>query len=174
VAEARGTRPDPRLLTQVTPMRSLLRLALLLLALLPAAPLAAQTTGFPLVNDLTINGSFPGSTSCNFVNALGLPTTYQLSSTPNSPCILIIQPQCPCMAGSLPQPPVTCPFPMLQSIDLSPLCPILVLPGVTDAAGNFTLNLPAVTTPFRFAIQGAVLHASCLNVLWTQAYTVLV
>jgi hypothetical protein len=155
-------------------MRTFLRLALLLLALLPAAPLAAQTTGFPLVNDLTINGSFPGSTSCNFVNALGLPTTYQLSSTPNSPCILIIQPQCPCMAGSLPQPPVTCPFPMLQSIDLSPLCPIIVLPGVTNAAGVYTLNLPAVATPFRFAIQGAVLHASCLNVLWTQAYTVLV
>lgn len=155
-------------------MRSFLLFALLLLALLPAAPLAAQTTGFPLVNDLTINGSIPGSTSCNFVNALGLPTTYQLSSTPNSPCILIIQPQCPCMAGSLPQPIATCPFPMLQSIDLSPLCPIIVLPGVTNAAGLFTLNLPAVTTPFRFAIQGAVLHASCLNVLFTQAYTVLV
>lgn len=155
-------------------MFSLRHLATLLLALVPAAPLAAQTTGFPFVNDLTVNGSFPGSTSCNFVNSLGLPSVYQLTSTPNSPCLLLISPQCPCLPGSIPLPAATCPFPMVQSIDLSPLCPIIALPGVTNPVGVFTLTLPASASPFRFAVQGAVLHATCSNILWTQAYQVLV
>jgi hypothetical protein len=38
----------------------------------------------------------------------------------------------------------------------------------------FTLTLPASSSPFRFAIQGAVLNSTCTNILWTQAYTVLV
>jgi hypothetical protein len=155
-------------------MFSISRLAALLLALIPAAPLAAQTTGFPFVNDLTVNGSFPGSTSCNFVNSLALPSVYQITASPNSPCILLISPNCPCLPGAIPLPAATCPFPMVQSIDLTPTCPIIVLPGVTDAAGMFTLTLPPSSTPFRFAVQGAVLNSSCSNILWTQSYTVLV
>lgn len=153
-------------------MRFLRSLATLLLAALPAAPLAAQTTGFPFVNDLTVNGSFPGSTSCNLVNSVGLPHTYQITAAPFSPCVLFFS-LCPCQGGAVPLAPATCPFPMVQSLDLmvNSACFLIPINGATNGGGTFSLTFPASSAPFRFSVQGAVV-STCGTVLLTQAYDV--
>ncbi|MBK9385835.1 MAG: hypothetical protein IPN34_13575 [Planctomycetes bacterium] len=153
-------------------MRFLRTFALLLLAALPAAPLAAQTTGFPFVNDLTVNGSIPGSTSCNLVNSTALPHTYQITAAPLSPCVLFFS-LCPCQAGALPLPPATCPFPMTQSLDLmiNPACFVIPINGATNGAGVFSITFPASTVPFTFSVQAAVVDI-CGTVSLTQAYDV--
>ncbi len=140
--------------------------------LLLAAPAAAQTTGFPFVNDLTVNGSIPGSTSCNLVNSTALPHTYQITAAPLSPCVLFFS-LCPCQAGAIPLAPATCPFPMLQSFDLmaNAACFIIPINGATNTAGTFSITFPASTVPFRFSVQGAVVNI-CGGVLLTQAYDV--
>jgi hypothetical protein len=153
-------------------MRLFRTLAALLLAALPAAPLAAQTTGFPFVNDLTVNGSFPGSTSCNLVNSMGLPHTYQITAAPGSPVFLFFS-LCPCSGGFVPLPAATCPFPMAQSIDvmIAAGCPTFSFGGTTNAVGVYSITFPASTAPFRFSVQGAVV-GTCGTLLLTQAYDV--
>jgi hypothetical protein len=153
-------------------MRLFRTLAALLLAALPAAPLAAQTTGFPFVNDLTVNGSIPGSTSCNLVNSTAVPHTYQITAAPNTPCALFFS-LCLCSGGFIPLPAATCPFLMTQSIDilLAAGCPTFSWNGITNATGVYSITLPASSVPFRFSVQGAVV-GTCGTLLLTQAYDV--
>jgi hypothetical protein len=142
--------------------------------LLLAAPAAAQTTGFPFVNDLTVNGFLSGSTSCNFTNQTGNPLTFQVTAAPNAPVLLIFDTY-PCVANTIPLPPSMC-YGMLipQSFDLS-LAPGAFLwtwPGATNAAGFFTVTFPASSSPIRFSVQGLVLDPICTPFLLTQAYQV--
>lgn len=158
-------------------MRLFRTLAALLLAAVPFTSATAQTTGFPFVNDLTVNGFFSGSTSCNLVNIIGQPSTFQVTAAPNEPVLLIFS-LCPCQGGFVPFPAATCPFPMLQSFDLiaNATCFVWTVPGATNTAGVYSISFPPSTSsaPFRFSVQGAVLNTSCSNVLLTQAYDVIV
>src|SRR5688572_8674898 len=87
--------------------------------LLLAAPAAAQTTGFPFINDLTVNGFLSGSTSCNFTNQTGNPLTFQITAAPGAPLLLIFDTY-PCIANTIPFPPSLCyGVAIPQSFDLS-------------------------------------------------------
>src|SRR5262245_34218672 len=137
-ASAHARRPDrpTRPPTAMKPFRSagLLGLALSLFA----TASVAQTTGVAGINDYTLNGLVPGSTSCTplcFVSPLNL--TLTVVAPPFSAAV-IVWTDCPCRACSIPWPPNACvpaiPFGPLppcaftnQSIDFFPVpgCNIL-------------------------------------------------
>ncbi len=142
--------------------------------LLLAAPAAAQTTGFPFINDLTLNGFLSGSASCNFTNQTGNPLNFQVTAAPNAPVTLIFD-TAPCFAGSIPLPPSLCyGFVIQQSLDLSLSSGAFFFTwsGATNAAGVFSVTFPASTTAFTFSVQGLIQDPSCLPFLLTQAYQV--
>ena len=133
------------------------------LAFLLAAPLFAQVTGVAGINDYTINGLVPGSTSCTPLCVPG-PTTLTLavSAAPNSAACIVFN-TCPCTPCAFPWPPNACvpPIPPAlsppcsgatnQSIDmmLGGNCLIVFSAFVfTNSAGvaSLTLAVPGFTT----------------------------
>ncbi len=147
--------------------------------LLTAAPLLAQTTGVAGINDYTVNGSTPGSTSCAslcFPNG-NLPLTFAVNTVPGNP-VLVVVTDCPCRGCITPWFNNTCSpaippasFPLCagtnQSLDLflGPGCNVIFLAWMTaNAAGqaSMTVNVPPFTTPpcsQVFATQAIVIDA---------------
>ena len=145
-------------------------LALTLVACL-VSPAAAQTTGIPFFNDLTINGSVSGSTSCTFL-PFTTPNVLNFAVSTSGPGnnVFILFSAGPCTPASVPLP--TCQG---TTFDLSPAFPLVVgFAGPTGGGGFFTapLTLPALP-PLRFATQAIIQDPSCGGLLlFTQAYQI--
>ena len=154
--------------------------AVLSLALF-AAPVNAQTTGMPGINDYTVSGMLPGSTSCNPVAVpFIVPVTFTVSTLPGFPVAILFN-FCPgpigaftCAPGFASFPP--CFAPPINSLDILygiPPCVGIPVVGLADAAGMFSVTLPPCGIPFYFFSTQAVIvdpFSGCLQ--FTQAYDV--
>lgn len=161
------------------PLRIARSLLVVLTVLLMALTARAQVTGVAGINDYTINGSIPGSTSCNNI-CLPPPVTVvmQVSTVPNTAVFFIWNP-CPCRAcvtpwtlnSCLPVIPLAtippCSGTTNQSLDmlLSPNCPIIWSGlAISSAAGIATISIPIpplTTLPCagpRFSTQAVVVN----------------
>ena len=126
-------------------------------ALLAAiAPLAAQTTGVAGINDYTVNGVAPGSSSCPQVC---IPTpgiiTMNVNTVPGA-FVVIVFTDCPCRGCAIPWAANACTpaipngiFPACsttnQSIDFFPIPGCNVIwsgTAIATAAGQATILLP--------------------------------
>ena len=160
-------------------MRWILMISIGLLLTILAPPCFGQVTGTPGLNDYTVNGSFSGSTSCNIVVIPpASPLTLAVSGDPLTTVIIIILVPvpgagCPCTAGFAPFPP-NCAG--VQSLDIlfgTPGCVSLLISGVTDAAGDYSVTAPSCPPSLRFSTQAVLLGpAACPPPVWTQAYDV--
>ena len=134
----------------------------------------AQTTGFAGVNDYTVNGSIPGSTSCNLVTIPpSTPIDLEVSAGPNLPVIILIV-LCPCRVAAATFPPNSCVD--TQTMDVPaffPGCPTVILFGNTDAAGDLAISGPCVPG-IRFSTQAIILGDPICgpDPIWSQAYDV--
>lgn len=131
----------------------------LLLNLLLAAPLAAQTTGVPGINDLDVNGFGAGTTSCSTIcYPNGGVTLNYSASVPAGAIVLVFFTFCPCLPcmlnapanACLPTIPATACGGSNQSLDLNinAACgPILSLPMSINTAGvlGLSINIPTFT-----------------------------
>lgn len=85
--------------SHVKPFSNLLRILTLAAV---AAPLAAQTTGVAGINDYTVNGSTPGSSSCP---AVCIPTPGTITMTVNTvpgAFVIFVWTDCPCTGCAIP------------------------------------------------------------------------
>ena len=141
------------------------------------APLVAQTTGVAGMNDYTVNGSTPGSTSCPQV-CIPTPGTISMSvNTAPGAFVVIIWTDCQCLGCAIPWAPNSC-VPVIpngtaagctttnQSIDFLPApgCNILWSgTAVANAAGQATIVL---TVP---SFANGTVPCGPFNRLTTQA-----
>ncbi len=140
------------------------------LALL-VTPASAQTTGILGLNDFTVNGSFPGSTSCGTVITSSPLTFFTAGSPTSSACALFLDP-CGCSSGTLAFSS-SCHSLGFTSFDLG-MCPIVTVP-MTPAGppGAYVLGPIPVPPGLRFGAQSVLLDSSCVvPFLFTQAYSV--
>ena len=154
------------------------------------APTAAQTTGFPGVNDYTVAGIGSGSTSCTEVmpppgggfaltvsaSRPGLPVLYALTFAGTTAVV-------PCAPGAVGLPPSPCILggpgpPPIQSLDLLVgsgfgLPPFAALTGPGGFATVFAPPLPAAGLGLTIGTQAFVLDPTCgFPFVATQAYLV--
>lgn len=168
-------------------MLTFLRLAVPLAAAiaLAPAPRAQGTTGVAGVNDYTISGLVFGSASCAFITVPAFtPQIFTIWSAPNVPVLFLfsVSPNCPCRPCFLPFPPQACPVPpntlcppTNNSLDLGLLggCPLVAVPGTTDAAGIAVLPLLMPGPGATFGTQG-IAAPPCSNPFqFTQAYQII-
>ena len=180
-------------------MRTVLAIGLALGAL--SAPSGAQTTGVPFINDYTVAGVAPGSTSCTPVPIPGGgPVPFTVTATaPGLPVFIFASISavpgvvCPCTPCTVPAFLSPCPIPFTacpfggalsnQSLDL-PLgmsfCALLsvggvTLPDPTGIGGVFTAPIP-LPPGIMFSTQAIILDPGCatptFGVVFTQAYDV--
>lgn len=169
-----------------------MKLALLLSSVLAlAATTSAQTTGVPGVNDLTVNATGSGGTSCQFLTLTGGGTvTINIDTLPGLSTVFFLSPFCRCTDGSVigaPPPFVFAPSPSCgipytagggtsnQSFDIiTGLCgPILSAPVVSDPSGQATISFP-IPAGFVFTVQGGIIHpcATGFPAIFTQSFSV--
>jgi hypothetical protein len=129
---------------------------LLCLALSITAPAAvAQVTGVAGINDYTLNGLVPGSTSCTslcFASPLTLTMTVQASV---GSVVVIVWTDCPCRGCSIPWPPNAC-FP---AIPLGPLPPC----ATTNQSVDF-LPVPGCNILFQATVFANSAGVASINV----------
>jgi hypothetical protein len=172
-----------------------MKTSLLAFALLSSAALA-QTTGVPGINDLTVNWTGSGSTSCTSMCFPNGNTTIAFDvSMPTGAIAILAFNFCGCAPCSLPGPsnacapaiPATACGGSNQSLDISvnAACgPIVFIPVATSTAGTVgaTITIPPIPGPpcasAVLGVQGIVIDPCGLGVfavpgpfVLTQAYT---
>jgi len=154
-----------------------------LTAALTLTAAAQGTTGVAGVNDYTVGGMIPGSSSCTLLFPVPAgPTVFSINTAPGAPVVFFFNLNCPCKACLFPwvpatcgMPPLTCFTPSNQAFELdtsSGICTLLSAATTANAAGNasITINLPPT---IRFSTQGVLLHpCDASNLIFTQAYNV--
>jgi hypothetical protein len=151
-------------------------------AALAAAPAAQGTTGVPGINNYTVNGMIPGSTSCPFLGPFPAgPMVFSVSTAPGAPVAFFFNVNCPCVPCFFPWVPATCPLPALgcgaltnQAFELNStfaFCVFLSASTSANTAGVATITI-SVPPTIRFSTQAVLIHPCNAGLVFTQAYNV--
>lgn len=152
---------------------------------LATVAVAQGTTGVAGVNNYTLGGMIPGSSSCTLLSPFPSgPTVFNVSTAPGAPVVFMFNINCPCRACLLPWlpaaagcglPPLACGIVGNQAYELDTTsggCIFLSAGVSANTAGNATITivLPAF---IRFSTQTVGLHpCDSSNLIFSQAYNV--
>jgi hypothetical protein len=149
---------------------------------LAAAPAAQGTTGVAGVNNYTVNGLTPGSSSCTLLFPVPAgPVVLNVNTAPSAPVVFLFNVNCPCSPCFFPWAPATCPMPPTttcpttnQAYELNSTfatCIFLSAGTTANSSGNATITV-VVPPTIRFSTQAVLIHPCYAGLVFSQAYNV--